>query len=107
MAKIKWHAKAKRVFRDYVANASIEFGKSTASRWFKERKNIEWCLQRYPTSYPPEAVLQEEPILYRQCHLMNRRFKIIYFYDENEDMVHVMDIWDTRMNPQFLARRFT
>ena len=37
--------------------------------------------------------------------MMNRRFKIIYYYDEVEDLVHIVDIWDTRMNPQTLAKR--
>ena len=36
---------------------------------------------------------------------MHRRFKIIYFYDEANDVVTIMDIWDTRMNPQALIRR--
>ena len=36
---------------------------------------------------------------------MNRRFKIIYYYDESEDTVHLVDIWDTRMNPKALIRR--
>lgn len=36
---------------------------------------------------------------------MNRRFRIIYIYDETEDVVHIMDIWDTRMNPKALIRR--
>ena len=39
------------------------------------------------------------------CHIMNRRFKIIYFYDEVKDIVHIMDIWDTKMNPRALIRR--
>lgn len=36
---------------------------------------------------------------------MNRRFKLIYYYDEAEDVVHVIDIWDTKMNPKALIRR--
>ena len=36
---------------------------------------------------------------------MNRRFKIIYFYDQVEDIVHIMDIWDTKRNPSALIRR--
>ena len=105
MAKIKWHYKAKNAFWNYVENASIEFGKSTAYRWQKERKNAEWRLGRYPASYPLEELLQGEPVLYRQCHLMNRRFKLIYHYDEVEDTVHIVDIWDTRMSPSALIRR--
>ena len=36
---------------------------------------------------------------------MNRRFKIIYYYDEVEDIAHLIDIWDTKMNPKTLIRR--
>ena len=36
---------------------------------------------------------------------MNRRFKIIYSYDETEDTVYIMDIWDAKMNPKALIRR--
>ena len=42
---------------------------------------------------------------YNFCHMMHRRFKLIYFYDETEDVVHIMDIWDTRMDPKALVRR--
>ena len=33
------------------------------------------------------------------------RFKIIYYYDELEDIIHLIDIWDTRMDPKALIRR--
>ena len=34
-----------------------------------------------------------------------RRFKLIYFYDESKDVVTIMDVWDTKMNPQNLVKR--
>lgn len=105
MAKIVWHVKATKVFSDYVENASLEFGSKTARRWQKERKAIEWRLERYPSSYPPEKLLVEEAVLYRQFHMMSRRFKLIYYYDEGNDVVTIMDIWDTRMNPKALIKR--
>lgn len=36
---------------------------------------------------------------------MRRRFKIIYFYDEQEDIVHIIDIWDTLNDPKALVRK--
>lgn len=105
MAKIIWHNKAKQLFSEYVDNAIIEFGKSTGRRWLKERKDIVWRLERYPTSYSPECLLRDKETLFRSCHLMNRRFKIVYYYDEAEDTVHIMDIWDSKMNPKALVRR--
>ena len=43
--------------------------------------------------------------LYRSSHLMNRRFKIIYYYVEVEDIVHLIDIWDSKANPKALVKR--
>jgi len=43
--------------------------------------------------------------LYRYCHIMSRRFKIVYYFDEVENVVHIIDIWDTRMSPKALIRR--
>ena len=105
MAKIKWTDEAILEFKMYVKNARSEFGVSTSRRWLTERKSIEWRLERYPTSYPPESLLLGRSTIYRQCHLMNRRFKFVYYYDEVEDVVHIVDIWDTLMNPKSLIQR--
>ena len=105
MAKVIWEDNAIIVLLEYIENARKEYGNSTVKRWQKERKSIEWRLQRYPVSYPIEEILQERSILYRCCHLMNRRFKIIYYYNETEDTVRIVDIWDTKMNPKTLIRR--
>lgn len=105
MAKVTWEDDALIVLLEYIENARIEYGSSTVTRWQKERKDIEWRLERYPVSYPQEELLQKKDIFYRRCHLMNRRFKLIYFYDEVEDTVHIIDIWDSRMNPKALIKR--
>ena len=105
MAKVIWEDNATTVLLEYIENARIEYGNTTVKRWQKERKSIEWRLERYPVSYPIEEILQERSILYRHCHLMHRRFKIIYYYDEAGDSVHIIDIWDTKMNPKTLVKR--
>ena len=105
MAAIIWDKKAKLILDEYVENAFLEFGASTAQRWYTERLSIEWRLARQPESYPPEELLAGRKILYRRCHLMNRRFKFIYYYDETEDAVHIVDIWDTKQNPKTLIKR--
>ena len=75
---------------DYIENARVEFGESTVRRWQKERKNIEWRLERYPLSYTLEELLQGRDIIYRRCYMMNRRFKLIYFYDETNEIVELL-----------------
>ena len=105
MAKIEWSDEAKWAFMEYVKNARIEFGETTAQRWLKDRKNIEWRLQRYPDSYPLVELLEGREILYRRCSMMNRRFQMIYFYDKSKETVYIVDIWDVRRNPKTLIRK--
>ena len=105
MAKIVWTEEFQEQLDSYIGNASKEFGRSTAHRWAEQIAAIEHRLELFPTSYSPEYLLRGKDVLYRACQLMHRRFKLIYYYDETEDTVHLVDIWDTRMNPKALIKR--
>ena len=105
MAKIIWHDNALALLDKHIEYAAMEYGKSTAKRWVDEIAAFEERVRVFPESYTPEELLKDLPILYRRRHLMNRRFKLIHCYDEAEDTVHVIDIWDTRMNPETLIKR--
>ena len=105
MAKINWRERTTLLLEDHIDNANVEFGKTTALRWAEEIAAFEERVSQYPSSYSPEQLLLGKDILYRRCQIMNRRFKLIYYYDEAEDVVHVIDIWDTKMNPKALIRR--
>lgn len=105
MAVIEWTSTAWQLYNEYLENARYEYGAKTARRWEKEFLTIYDRLKLYPTSYTPESLLLDKKDLFRRCHIMNRRFKIIYYYDEMEDVVHLVDIWDTKMNPKSLIRR--
>ena len=105
MAKIDWTAQFLKPLDTNIGYASVEYGHSTAIRWAKEIAAFENRVQEHPTSYTIESLLNGKNKIYRRCHLMNRRFKIIFYYDEVEDIVHLIDIWDTRMDPKVLVRR--
>lgn len=81
MAKIIWQKRASKALDTHLVYAYSEFGKST------------------------EPLLSGRKRVYRYCHLMNRRFKLIYCYYLSSDIVHIADIWDTRVNPETLKRR--
>lgn len=82
----------------------VEFGLTTAEKTAQTINDIVDDLSRWPTSGFPEPLLKEAPLFYRSRHI-NKRFKIIYWYDEPNDMVVIEDIWDTRRNPEFLTKR--
>ena len=105
MAKIIWRKRPLQLLDYYIGNALEEYGRSTALKWAEEIAIMEQRLTKYPSSYTPESLLLGKKRLFRGCHIMNRRFKIIYTYDEKKDIVHIMDIWDTKMNPKALIRR--
>ena len=105
MAKIIWHEKAASQLDSHIGYALEEYGESTALKWKKEIVAFEERVRRFPESYTPEELLRGLPVLYRHRHLMSRRFKLIHYYDEAEDAVHIVDIWDTRMKPETLIRR--
>lgn len=105
MAVIEWKPKAWQLYNELLENARIEYGAKTARGWENEIVQFYERLKKYPTSYTPEPLLQGRNSLYRYCHLMHRRFKLIYYYDEPKDVVYIIDIWDTRMNPKALIRR--
>lgn len=105
MAIIEWKPKTWQLYNDLLENARLEFGEKTARHWEAEIVQFYERLKTFPTSYTPEQLLQGKKHLYRGCHIMSRRFKIIYYYDEAEDIAHIVDIWDTMMNPKALIRR--
>lgn len=105
MAIIEWQPKTWQLYNDLLENARLEFGEKTARHWEAEIVHFYERLKNFPTSYAPEPLLQGRNKHYRGCHIMSRRFKIIYYYDEVEDIVYIVDIWDTRMNPKTLIRR--
>ena len=104
MAQIRWTRKAQRIFYERVLYAYHQFGTTTAKCWQNERKYIEHQLELYPESYAPEPFLADRKHMYRSCHIM-QRFKIVYYYAKSSDIVHVVDIWDTKMSPTNLKQR--
>lgn len=105
MAEIIWRKRPLSLLANYIDNANADYGKSTALKWASEVAAFEERVRLYPTSYSPERLLNGKKNLYRGCHVMNRRFKIIYSYNETKDVVRIFDIWDTRMNPKALIKR--
>lgn len=104
MAQIKWTIKADRLFDKYVFNAFLEYGTKTSKKWMKERIAFADRVAKHPESYMLEAFLADRKRDYRSCYIM-QRFKIVYYYAKSSDIVHVVDIWDTKMSPDNLKRR--
>lgn len=88
---------------EHVDYASMEFGAKTADRWLAEYFKILHRLETMPESYG----YVEELLKWRKYRgaLIMKNFKIIYFYNEKQDVLWIVDLWDLRQDPRKLRAR--
>lgn len=82
----------------------MEFGVTIANKTDRKIEEIEDGLALWPKIGFPEPLLKGAPHFYRARHI-NKRYKLIYWYDEEVDTVYIEDIWDTRRKPENLTKR--
>ena len=104
MAQVKWQKRAERELYRYLVKGFLEFGETTANRFADRVGHINSELDKFPEIGYPEPLLKNRQNLYRAYHI-NKRFKIIYTYIEKSDTVNILDIWDTRREPNALIKR--
>ena len=90
-------------FDKYVDYALLEFGRKTAKKWIDSLIGIKHQLRLMPESYPFVPELQKWR-KYRGAIIMEN-FKIIYFYNEEKDILWLVDLWDLRQDPRKLNLR--
>ena len=54
MVTIRWNKKARRLFREHIIYARLEFGETVALSWYKQMHKIEDRLSKHPESFTPE-----------------------------------------------------
>lgn len=101
MVAIEWSPVADLQLLEILKYAQIMFGRKTTQRWADSIASIGKRLRMAPESYPLEALLLSNPRQYRGASLM-KHFRLIHYYDKSRNVVRIMRIWDSRMNPQRL-----
>ncbi len=104
MATVKWTGKAKAMRRELYWSGVMNFGSFTALKMARRIESLTDALSLFPGMGFREPLLESHLPVYRSC-LINKRFKIIYWYNEANDTVIIEDIWDTRRAPQNLIKR--
>ncbi len=105
MAHIKLLDPFKKELRDMVVYTLAEFGATSVKRFNKELDDIKHHLMLHPLSSPREPMLKR---FHRPYHsaIIKENWKIIYRYDEANDLVIFVDLWDMRRSPRYLIRQF-
>lgn len=105
MAHIKPSKPFIEEFANVLAYALEEFGTTTVKHFETEYKKVRKRLIMFPLSSPREPILKKFLRPYRSAHIM-KNWKIIYRYDEENDRVIFVDLWDMRRHPRTLIRQF-
>ena len=105
MAQIIWKPRAIRQLNAIIDYSVPEFGMVVFKRIDKRIREIEKRLVMFPESSAKEPLLKNDKVIFRYCTL-RKRHKLIYHYSEARDTVYIDDIWDVRMNPKTLRKRF-
>ena len=102
--QVKWFEKAQQHWDEQLEYCAETFGMKTALDSIKTVEEKIESLCRFPESGTPEPLLRGERFMYRFVHIQ-KRIKLIYRYDEQQQIIYIVDVWNTRMSPEHLIER--
>ena len=102
--EIKTDALFNKEIKKCIEYALQEFGLKTARKWQTQYKEIKRLLEFMPKRYSIVAHFRNETMEFRGAIIM-KNFKIIYFYNEEKDILWLVDLWDLRQDPRKLNMR--
>ena len=104
MAIVIWTMRAHAEKSKLYVEGRLNFGLRIALKTAHRIEELQKKLERFPGLGFREPLLEGRANRYRACHI-NKRFKIVYWYDEMKDLVVIEDIWDMHRSPQNLVTR--
>lgn len=102
--EVKWYKKAQQHWNEQLTYCAETFGRRTVLESIQTVEEKIESLCKSPESGTPEPLLKDEKHLYRYVHIQ-KRIKLIYRYDEQQQTIYIVDVWNTWMSPQRLLDR--
>lgn len=97
-------ATARRQLDIAIEQGEQKFGVTVATKFYNRFMEYAKRLSTNSELGFPEPLLAERRRKYRSL-MINEHFKLVYYYDEVKDTLFIIDLWDTRREPQSLSRR--
>ena len=101
---VEWFDEAQRHWIEQLEYCVKTFGGLVASDFIKKTDEKIDRICKFPTSGTLEPLLKDEGLDSRYV-LIQRRIKLIYRYDEEQQTIYIMDVWNTQMDSQNLLDR--
>lgn len=97
-------ATAQRQLDIAIEQGEQMFGTAIATKFYNKFMEYAKRLSTNSELGFPEPLLAERCRKYRSI-MVNEHFKLVYYYDDKKDIIYIVDLWDTRREPQSLSRR--
>lgn len=97
-------ATAQRQLDKAIEQGEQMFGLAVATKFYNRFMEYVKRLSTNSEVGFPEPLLTERSRKYRSI-MVNEHFKIVYYCDENKNIIYIIALWDTRREPQSLTRR--
>lgn len=99
---VDWREKAQQHWIEQLEYCARTFGEPTASDFIKSTDTRIERICKFPESGTREPLLNDKEMVYRYV-FVQKRVKLIYRYDEEQQIVYIEDVWNTRMLPEHLV----
>ena len=99
-----WTNTAQRHWIEQLEYCAKTFGETTASEFIKKTDEKIDRICKFPESGMREPLLKEKDSAFRYVYIQ-KRIKLIYQYDEEQQTIYIMDVWNTKMDPEHLLDR--
>lgn len=97
-------ATAQRQLNKAIEQGEQMFGVAVATKFYNRFMEFAKRLSNNSELGFPEPLLAKRQRKYRSI-MINEHFKLVYYCDKNKDIIYIIDLWDTRREPQSLSRR--
>ena len=102
--KISWHEEAKVGRRQVAKYICKQFGVSRAEKFRQSVDQTVQMIMRHPEIGPIDPLFADRPRTYRSV-IVDRLSKMVYRYDEDEKIIHIVAFWDCRREPKALVEQ--
>ena len=99
--KIKWSKQAKIVLDEVIQYGELTFGTKATTKLILRIEQCCSLLAIYPRMGNIEPLLCDLDKEYRSW-VVHKHYKIIYVIYEAQDEIYIVDLWDTRQEPDKL-----
>ena len=100
--EVRWNERARKALRNTAHYILFHFGRKSNEEFLRKVYQTERLLEWNPNLGPAEPYIADAPVLYRSI-VVNRLNKIIYWI--NDDVIEIVDFWDTRREPTAQAEQ--